>query len=110
MTTGNANSPRTNEEIGEQQFQLVVSSIRDYAIFMLDPSGRVTTWNAGAQQMKGYLREEVIGKDISIFYTPEYVARGRPRALLDAALTEGRVEDEGWRVRKDGSRFWADVI
>ena len=77
---------------------------------MLDPSGRVATWNAGAEQIKGYRAEEVIGKDLSIFYTPEDAARGRPRTLLDAALAEGRVEDEGWRVRKDGSRFWADVV
>ena len=94
----------------EQRFQLVVESVRDYAIFLLDPSGRVATWNTGAKLIKGYLPEEVIGKDMSIFYAPEDLARGRPRALLDAALSAGRVEDEGWRVRKDGSRFWADVV
>jgi PAS domain S-box-containing protein len=94
----------------EQRFQLVVESIRDYAIFMLDPSGRVATWNTGAKLIKGYLPEEVIGKDMSIFYPPDDLARGKPRALLDAALSAGRVEDEGWRVRKDGSRFWADVV
>jgi PAS domain S-box-containing protein len=94
----------------QQHFQLLVASVKDYAIFMLDPSGRVATWNAGAEQIKGYRAEEVIGKDLSIFYTPEDAARGRPRMLLDAALADGRVEDEGWRVRKDGSRFWADVV
>jgi PAS domain S-box-containing protein len=94
----------------EQRFQLVVDSVRDYAIFMLDPLGRIATWNEGAKLIKGYLPEEVIGKDLSIFYTPEDLARKKPRALLDAALAEGRVEDEGWRVRKDGSRFWADVV
>jgi PAS domain S-box-containing protein len=94
----------------EQQFQLLVASVKDYAIFMLDPSGHIATWNAGAQEIKGYLPEEAVGKPMSIFYTPEDIAHGRPRALLDAALAQGRVEDEGWRVRKDGSRFWADVI
>ena len=103
-------SAQARARAAEQRFQLVVESVRDYAIFVLDPSGRVATWNAGAKLIKGYLAEEVIGKDISIFYAPDDLARGRPRALLDAALSEGRVEDEGWRVRKDGSRFWADVV
>jgi len=94
----------------EQRFQLVVESIKDYAIFMLDPSGHIATWNEGAKLIKGYLQEDVIGRDMSIFYLREDLARGKPRALLDAALAEGRVEDEGWRLRKDGSRFWADVV
>ena len=96
--------------IEEQQFRLLVASVKDYAIFILDPEGHVRSWNAGAQQIKGYLAHEVIGKPISIFYTPEDMAAGKPGALLDAALAEGRVEDEGWRVRKNGSRFWADVV
>jgi PAS domain S-box-containing protein len=94
----------------EQRFQLLVDSVRDYAIFMLEPSGHIATWNEGAKLMKGYLPEEVIGKHISIFYLPQDVARGKPRALLDVAHAKGRVEDEGWRVRKDGGRFWADVV
>ena len=94
----------------ERLFHAVVASVKDYAIFMLDRSGRVATWNAGAELIKGYRPEEVIGKEISIFYTPEDIAGGKPRALLAAALAHGRVEDEGWRVRKDGSRFWADVV
>jgi PAS domain S-box-containing protein len=94
----------------EQRFELLVASIKDYAIFLLDPSGCVATWNAGARLIKGYLPEEIIGKHISIFYTPEDRARGRPQALLDQAIADGRVEDEGWRVRKDGVRFWADVV
>jgi PAS domain S-box-containing protein len=94
----------------ERLFQVVVASVKDYAIFMLDRSGRVATWNAGAELIKGYRPEEVIGKEISIFYTPEDLAGGKPRALLAAAVAHGRVEDEGWRVRKDGSRFWADVV
>jgi PAS domain S-box-containing protein len=110
MTTRDPNPPANKRDGEEQQFQLLVASIKDYAIFMLDPSGHVTTWNAGAQHIKGYRPEEVIGKDISIFYPPEDVARQRPHALLDTARAEGRVEDEGWRVRKDGSHFWADVV
>ncbi len=99
-----------NLPIAEHQFELLVASVKDYAIFMLDPSGHVRSWNAGAQHIKGYLANEVIGKHMSIFYSPEDVARGRPKTLLAAALAQGRVEDEGWRVRKDGSHFWADVV
>jgi PAS domain S-box-containing protein len=94
----------------EEQFRLLVSSIKDYAIFMLDVEGHVTTWNAGAQRIKGYRPEEIIGKQTSIFYTPEDIAAQRPQHLLNVAIAEGRVEDEGWRVRKDGTRFWADVV
>jgi PAS domain S-box-containing protein len=94
----------------EQPFDLLVASVTDYAIFLLDPSGHVATWNAGAQLIKGYLPEEILGKHISTFYTPEDLARGRPQALLAAAVANGRVEDVGWRVRKDGTRFWADVV
>jgi PAS domain S-box-containing protein len=88
----------------------VVGSIKDYAIFMLDRAGQVATWNAGAELIKGYRADEVLGRDISIFYTPEDVAIRKPQELLARAVAEGRVEDEGWRVRKDGSRFWADVV
>jgi PAS domain S-box-containing protein len=95
---------------GERRFELLVASIKEYAIFLLDASGHIVTWNAGAQFIKGYLPEEVIGKHISMFYTPEDRAAGRPQALLAAARKEGRVEDEGWRVKKDGTRFWADVV
>jgi PAS domain S-box-containing protein len=95
---------------GERRFELLVASVKEYAIFLLDTSGHIATWNAGAQFIKGYLPEEIVGKHISIFYTPEDRAAGRPQALLDAARQQGRVEDEGWRVRKDGSRFWADVV
>jgi PAS domain S-box-containing protein len=94
----------------ERRFDLLLASVKDYAIFLLDRQGRVATWNAGARLIKGYRLEEVIGRHISIFYTPEDLARHRPQTLLDAALKHGRVEDEGWRVRKDGGRFWADVV
>jgi PAS domain S-box-containing protein len=87
-----------------------VESIRDYAVFMLDRDGRVQTWNAGAALIKGYQRDEIVGKSIELFYAREDRENGRPAMLLAEAAREGRVEDEGWRVRKDGSRFWADVV
>lgn len=94
----------------EERLRLLIGSIKDYAIFMLDPNGRVVTWNPGAERIKGYQAEEIIGHLISRFYTPEDLDRGLPQALLRQAETEGRVENEGWRVRKDGTRFWADVV
>ena len=97
-------------EIGSEHYRLLVSTVRDYAILMLDPSGTVATWNAGAERLKGYTAHEIIGRSFEQFYTPDDRARGRPAHLLQIARDEGRVEDEGWRVRKDGTRFWADVI
>jgi PAS domain S-box-containing protein len=94
----------------EERFQLLVTSVRDYAIFMLDPSGRVATWNAGAERFKGYTASEIVGQHFSVFYPPEAVEEGKTERLLQAAQRDGRVEDEGWRVRKDGSRFWANVV
>jgi PAS domain S-box-containing protein len=94
----------------EDRFRVLVSSIKDYAIFMLDTEGHVQSWNIGAQLLKGYTSQEVVGRHLSLFYTPEDRQAGRPQALLDQALQQGRVEDEGWRVRKDGRRFWADVV
>ncbi|HEY3587504.1 MAG TPA: PAS domain S-box protein, partial [Myxococcaceae bacterium] len=94
----------------EARFRALVSSVKDYAIFMLDPAGRIETWNAGAQQIKGYNADEIIGEHLSRFYTPEDLDRGLPATLLAQATRDGRVESEGWRIRKDGSRFWADVV
>lgn len=94
----------------EERLRLLIGSIEDYAIFMLDREGRVASWNPGAQRTKGYAEAEVMGRDLSIFYTEEDVRSGKPGRLLRAALAAGRVEDQGWRVRKDGSRFWADVV
>jgi PAS domain S-box-containing protein len=94
----------------EQRFRLLVEAVRDYAIFMLDPQGSVTTWNIGAQRIKGYQASEIIGQHFSRFYPPEDVQAGKPARELEIATQEGRVEDEGWRVRKDGSKFWANVI
>jgi PAS domain S-box-containing protein len=94
----------------EQRFQWMVEAVQDYAIFMLDPGGNVSTWNIGAQRLKGYEAAEIIGKHFSIFY-PEHDVRSRkPDWELEVAAREGRFEDEGWRIRKDGSKFWANVI
>lgn len=99
------------ESLSEQQrFQLLVNSITDYAIYMLDPTGRVTTWNPGAERFKGYIADEIIGQNFSVFFTPEDREAGLPQFALKIALAEGRFEAEGWRVRKDGSRFWANAI
>jgi PAS domain S-box-containing protein len=94
----------------EEQFRLLVRGVTDYAIYLLDPTGHVTNWNLGAQRIKGYLPEEIIGEHFSRFYTEEDRAKDLPRASLEAAERDGRVEMEGWRVRKDGSRFWAHVV
>ena len=94
----------------EQQFRLLVQSVTDYAIYMLAPDGRVTNWNLGAQRIKGYLPEEVIGQHFSMFYTPEDQAAGLPAWALEIATREGRFENKGWRVRKDGTRFLAHVV
>ncbi|MDQ3927718.1 MAG: PAS domain S-box protein, partial [Chloroflexota bacterium] len=94
----------------EEHFRLLVEGVRDYAIFMLDPEGLITSWNTGAQRIKGYSSDEVLGKHFSIFYTPEDLQIGKPQRGLQIATSEGRFEAEGWRVRKDGSRFWANVI
>jgi PAS domain S-box-containing protein len=88
----------------------MVSEIKDYAIFMLDPEGKIVSWNAGAQRIKGYNSEEILGRDFTCFYTAEDVKEGKPEATLIRAAQEGRTETEGWRVRKDGSIFWANVV
>lgn len=94
----------------EERYRLLVEGARDYAVFMLDPTGHVLTWNAGAEHIKGYRAEEIIGQHLSKFYQPEAIARGWPNHELERAAAEGRFEDEGWRLRKDGSRFWASVV
>jgi PAS domain S-box-containing protein len=94
----------------EQQFRLLVQSVTDYAIYMLAPDGRLTNWNLGAQRIKGYLPEEVIGQHFSMFYTPEDREAGEPQRTLSVATREGRFENKGWRVRKDGTRFLAHVV
>jgi PAS domain S-box-containing protein len=94
----------------EERFRLLVESVKDYAIFMLDPDGKVASWNIGAIEIKGYRPEEIIGHHFSAFYRPEDQASGKPQRELALAIRFGRVEDEGWRVRKDGSLFWANVV
>jgi PAS domain S-box-containing protein len=94
----------------ERRFRLLVEGVVDYAIYMLDPSGVVVNWNAGAHRLKGYSADEIVGQHFSRFYTREDRAAGLPTRMLDLAAREGRYEAEGWRVRKDGSRFWASVV
>lgn len=94
----------------ETQFQLLVQGVADYAIYMVDPSGHISSWNSGAERIKGYLPDEIIGSHLSHFYTDEDRAAGVPERNLATATSTGRVEEEGWRVRKDGTRFWAHVI
>jgi PAS domain S-box-containing protein len=94
----------------EERTRLLIESVQDYAIFMLDTEGRVMTWNSGAHRIKQYEESEIVGRHFSVFYPPEALAAGLPAALLQTALREGRAEHEGWRVRKDGTQFWANVI
>ncbi|MEO7775687.1 MAG: PAS domain S-box protein [Steroidobacteraceae bacterium] len=104
---------RQSEEsvrLSEERFRSLVEGVTDYAIFMLDPTGVVTTWNAGAKRLKGYDESEIIGAHFSKFYPPDALQRGLPERELKGATLEGRYEDEGWRLRRDGSRFWANVI
>jgi diguanylate cyclase (GGDEF)-like protein/PAS domain S-box-containing protein len=93
----------------EDRFQLLVETIKDYAIFLLDAEGNVASWNAGAERIKGYTEDEIVGRHFSVFFTPDDIAAGRPEKELEKARTEGRAEAIGYRVRKDGSLFWADV-
>lgn len=95
---------------GEARYRLLVESITDYAIYMLDPGGIVASWNDGAERIKGYTASEIIGKHFSIFYTPEDREVGKPRRALETAAFEGRFESEGWRLTKDGSRFWTHAV
>jgi PAS domain S-box-containing protein len=94
----------------EERFRLLVEGVKDYAIFMLDPNGYVSSWNEGVRRIKGYEASEIIGQHFSVFYPPEARARNRPELALEVAARDGRFEDDGWRVRKDGGRFWANVV
>jgi PAS domain S-box-containing protein len=94
----------------EEQFRLLVDSVKDYAIFMLSPAGVIQSWNSGAQLIKGYSAADIIGRHFSLFYRPDDIEAGLPERELKTALAVGRVEEEGWRVRKDGSVFWANVV
>jgi len=94
----------------EERFRLLVQGVQEYAIFQLDPMGHVVSWNAGAERLKGYASEEIIGKHFSVFYPQEDLVNSKPRHILAKAVRLGQSEDEGWRIRKDGSRFWASVV
>lgn len=96
--------------VDEDLFRLLAANVVDYAILLLDDKGRVTTWGVGAERIKGYKPDEIIGQHFSVFYPPKEVAAGKPAWELEEATVTGRLEDEGWRVRKDGSRFWANVV
>jgi PAS domain S-box-containing protein len=109
------NEPQPEQEpprpaSSETAFSLLVQGVLDYGIFMLDPGGHITSWNAGAARIKGYSADEITGKHFSVFYPPEDIAARKPHRELEIAVAEGRLEDEGWRIRKDGSRFWANVV
>lgn len=107
--TANERAP-TEKADGEWYFKLLVNGISDYAVFMLDPDGLVKSWNTGAQRFKGHRANEIIGQHFSVFYTEQERIAGRPALALRTALADGKFEDEGWRVRKDGSQFWAHVV
>ena len=112
QTAADAHKSRARPERAEDAglFRLLVERIVDYAVFLLTTDGYIWSWNAGAERLKGYQADEIVGQHFERLYTDEDRAAGRPRQLLAAAREDGRVEDEGWRVRKDGSCFWADVI
>lgn len=98
-----------NQQI-EEQYRLLVESVQDYGIFLLDSQGYIQTWNEGAYRIKGYTTSEIIGNHFSIFYSPQEIAQGKPHHELEIAIQQGRYEEEGWRIRKDQSRFWANII
>ena len=110
MTAPGPEERRHIPALPETAFTLLVKGVLDYGIFMLDPGGYVSSWNAGAERIKGYRADEIIGRHFSVFYPPEDIAARKPHQELHAAVADGRLEDEGWRIRKDGSRFWANVV
>ncbi len=111
ITRDHTERKKAEDQLRESEalFRQLVGSVKDYAIVMLDPQGRVQTWNEGAERLEGYRAEEIVGQHVSRFYPPEEVVAGAPSQLLAEAEAVGRVERQGWRVRKDGTRFWADV-
>jgi PAS domain S-box-containing protein len=107
--TGRRQAEQTLRQ-SEERFRLLVQGVEEYAILYLDPLGHVVTWNKGAERLKGYREEEILGKHLSKFYSPEDVASGKPEQILEEAAQHGQSENEGWRIRKEGSRFWANVV
>jgi len=111
MNSPSAKSVRPTSTLSDdERFRLLVNAVTDYAIYMLDPKGHVVSWNAGAERFKGYTAAEIIGSHFSVFYTPEDVEAGIPALALKTSAETGKFEAEGWRVRKDGTRFWAHVV
>ena len=104
------NHQRELQRPTDDLFRLLVAQVKDYAIFHLDPNGIVMSWNAGAEHIKGYQAHEIIGHHFSRFYPAEAIRAGWPKTELELATRDGRFEDEGWRLRKDGTRFWANVV
>jgi len=109
-TVGAGQVGASPQQATDAQLRLLIETVQDYAIFLIDPAGYVISWNAGAERIKGYRADEILGKHFSIFYTEEARAAGLPERDLERAAREGRFEDEGWRVRKDGSYFWANAV
>lgn len=101
---------RVATKVADETFELLVASVKDYGIFLIDPQGNILSWNAGAEKIKGYTAEEAIGKNFSMFYTEADIARKHPQNELKLALEKGKYEEEGWRVRKNGTKFWANVV
>src|SRR5437867_5189817 len=112
--TVNRKEPGAQQKIVPEQsddlLRCLVDSIRDYAIILLDPQGTILSWSAAAERLKGYRKDEIVGQHFSRFYPKEDIQRGKPETELRVATAEGRFEDEGWRLRKDGTQFWANVV
>src|SRR5690606_6469100 len=104
------NLPELARKVTDAHFRRIVDTVSDYAIFMLDPDGRICTWSQGAERLKGYTERQALGKHFQMFYPVEEVVARKPQRWLSAARESGHLEDEGWRVRRDGSRFWASVL
>jgi PAS domain S-box-containing protein len=110
LQSDNSDQSIINQSVDEKLFRLLIASVQDYAIFMIDPNGYILSWNQGAANIKGYNEKEIIGKHISVFYTANDNKKNESRHNLNKALKYGAYETEGWRVKKDGSVFWANVV
>src|SRR5205085_1317024 len=104
------NRAEETQRLTEMRFRLLVEGVRDYSILMLAPDGIVVSWNDGAERISGYTAEDILGRHFSLFYVTEDIVAGKPEQLLQTAAGQGRVEDEGWRRRRDGSKFWSNEI
>lgn len=109
MDDDDCGSRGTDLRAADERFHLLVDAVDEYAIYLLDPEGTVASWNEGARRLKGYTEDEIVGTNVSVFYTDDDIAAGRPACNLADAAAKGRAHDDGWRVRKDGTQFWANV-